>query len=463
MGGKVLIADSVVTNRIVMKARLTAAGYLPLLADDGASCLALARTELPDLILLDLALPDLPGDEVLLALRASAATRTTPVVMVSSNPAAEARLAAFRAGADEFFVKPLDEQTLLARIRSLLREREAVEGVDPAMGPLPMMGLAETAAEFEAPGLVALVLARPEQALLIRRDPAARAMGHMVTMTPEEALAAGLKPAGAPDVFIIDADLTMQGGGLRLMSELRSRASTRHAAIAVLLSGDSAISAAMAFDLGANDLITGQTSPPEIAERLQRLLRRKREGDRLRASVQDGLRMAMIDPLTGLHNRRFGLAQLRTIVQHARDTGAMFAVLVADIDRFKAINDQWGHAAGDAVLVEVAARLQRNLRMGDVLARIGGEEFLIALPDIALAEARIIAERLCAVIADSPVGLAKGAAVPVTVSIGLAISEGGKMMCPVDSMTEIFDRADRALMRSKTAGRNQVTVSRTAA
>ena len=463
MGGKVLIVDDVATNRIVMKVKLSAAGYLPLVAVDGAGCLAAARAELPDLILLDLLLPDMPGTEVLAQLRADPATRAIPVVIFSASHATEARLKAFRAGADDFLLKPLDDQTLLARIRSLMRGREAVEGVDPASGPLPMLGLAEAAGEFQVPGLVALVLARPEQALLMRRDPAAKSVGQIVTMTPDEALAEGLKPSGAPDVFVIDADLAMQGGGLRLMSDLRSRANTRHAAFAVLLGAESAISPAMAFDLGAHDLITTRTAPQEIALRLERLLRRKREGDRMRASVQDGLRMAVIDPLTGLHNRRYGLAQLHTIAQRARGTGAKFAVMVADIDRFKTINDRWGHAAGDAVLVEVATRLRRNLRSGDVLARIGGEEFLIALPDIALPDARAIAERLCLMIAEAPVDLAKGESVGVTVSIGLAISEEGETPRPVDTVTEIFDRADRALMRSKTAGRNQVTVSRTAA
>lgn len=463
MGGKVLIVDDVATNRIVMKVKLSAAGYLPLVAADGAACLAAARAELPDLILLDLLLPDMAGTEVLAQLRADPATRAIPVVIFSASHATEARVKAFRAGADDFLLKPLDDQTLLARIRSLMRTRDAVEGVDPATGPLPMLGLAEAAGEFQIPGLVALVLARPEQALLMRRDPAAKAVGQMITMTPDEALAEGLKPGGAPDVFVIDADLAMQGGGLRLMSELRSRASTRHAAFAVLLGADSTISPAMAFDLGAHDLITSRTAPQEIALRLERLLRRKREGDRMRASVQDGLRMAVIDPLTGLHNRRYGLAQLQAIAQRGRETGAKFAVMVADVDRFKTVNDRWGHAAGDAVLIEVAKRLRRSLRAGDVLARIGGEEFLIALPDIALPDARVIAERLCAMIAEDPVMLNKGELVAVTLSIGLAISEDGELPRQFDTVSEIFDRADRALMRSKSAGRNQVTVSRTAA
>jgi two-component system cell cycle response regulator len=154
---------------------------------------------------------------------------------------------------------------------------------------------------------------------------------------------------------------------------------------------------------------------------------------------------------------------MQAIAEAAQTSGAIFAVLVADIDQFKSVNDRFGHAVGDAVLVQVAERLRQNLRAGDLLARIGGEEFLIALPDIALAEARCIAERLCSMMSDAPFDIGQGRALPVTLSIGLAISEGGCAPAHLDSVTEIVDRADRALMRSKAAGRNQVTIGRSAA
>ena len=156
------------------------------------------------------------------------------------------------------------------------------------------------------------------------------------------------------------------------------------------------------------------------------------------------------------------MAQLQAIAERAMAAGSSFAVMVADLDRFKVVNDRWGHLAGDAVLVEVAKRLRNTLRAGDLLARIGGEEFLIALPDITLAEARNIAERLCAAVQDQPIACGT-VDLQITASIGLAISEGGAPPDQIDSVTAMVDRADRALMRSKSAGRNQVTISRSAA
>lgn len=475
MGGKVLIVDDVATNRIVMKVKLTAAGYLPMVAADAAACLALAKSSVPDLILLDFVLPDMAGSDVLRQLRADPATQDIPVIVFSASQSVDSRIEAFRAGADEFLVKPLDDQTLMARIRSLVRAKEALAGLGaefgaefgagfgPAAVARPVYGMAERPDAFVAQGTIALVLQRPEIAMFLRRNLTGRLAGKILTLTPDEALASGLAEGPTPDLFVIDADLAIQGGGLRLMSDLRSRAATRNAAFSIFLGETSEVPAAMAFDLGANDLISTKTAAPELALRLQRLLTMKGQADQMRASVRDGLRLAVIDPLTGLHNRRYGLAQMQAISDRARESGAMFAVLVADIDRFKSINDRFGHAAGDAVLVEVAQRLRQNLRAGDLLARIGGEEFLIALPDVALPEARVIAERLCAAIGERPFALNAAESIGVTLSIGLAISEGGETPSHVETVTDIFERADRALMRSKNAGRNQVTVSRRAA
>ena len=514
MGGRVLIVDDVATNRIVMKVKLTAAGYLPVVAADGAGCLALAIDELPDLILLDHGLPDMSGAEVLRRLRAMAATRHVPVVVFSASSAEAARIEAFRAGADDFLVKPIDDQTLLARIRSLIRAHQAMAGLNVGLGQrsslaglelpdldlpaldgreLPAPGLAEGAASFQPvgatgqpmppiapppvapppaalmPGLspaattIALVMQRPETALFLRRNIAGKIASRVLALTPDEALTSTLKDGPAPDLFVIEADLPIPGGGLRLMSDLRSRSASRHASFAIYRARPEDASAAMAFDLGADDLIAAETAPLEVSLRFQRLLALKHQADRLRLSVKDGLRLAMIDPLTGLHNRRYGLAQMQAIAQRACVTGSVFAVLVADIDQFKSVNDRFGHGAGDAVLVEVARRLRDNLRGHDLLARIGGEEFLIALPDIALAEARGIAERLCKIIATDPFDLGHDTRIGVTISIGLAISQAGAAPTQLETITEIVERADRALMHSKAAGRNQVTIGRTAA
>jgi len=460
MVGKILIVDDVATNRIVFKVKLGAACYQPLLAANGAGCLRMARECKPDLILLDLMLPDMSGIDVLQRLRADTATRDIPVVVFSAAPEREACLAALRAGADDFLCKPIDDLTLLARLRSLLRGREGSEA-GPRGAALHALGLAESGTAFEGPGLVALVTDRTETALRWRKDLGPVMADRFVVLSREDALVDdGTSPT--PDIFVIEADIGSAGGGLRLMSELRSRSATRHAAICIVRAEISGEGAAMAFDLGANDVVCAAFDAGETGLRLRNLLRRKRRADRTRASVNHGLRLAVIDPLTGLYNRRYAIPQLAAMAEQAYETDTAFAVMVVDLDRFKAVNDHWGHAAGDVVLVEVARRLGVNLRAHDLLARIGGEEFLVGMTDTPLSEARATAERLCHAVQERPITLPGGGSLSVTISIGLAISDPGRPV-RLEPVAAVVDRADRALLVAKAEGRNQVTIGRTAA
>jgi two-component system, cell cycle response regulator len=460
MTGKILIVDDVATNRIVLKVKLAAACYQPLLAASGAAALALARRELPDLILLDHALQDMSGIDLLRHLRVDPATRDIPVVMLAADGSTDQRLQALRAGVDDFLQKPVDDQMLMARLRNLVRSRDAtaeVEARDPAH---QVPGMAEPAAVFEVAGLVALVSDCPTEAMALRRELCTALADTLVILTPEEALSEPAPGSIPPDVFVLAADLGGRNLGLRLMSELLSRPQTRHAALCIILPDAAPEGAAMAFDLGAHDVVRPDANPQELALRLSRMLRRKRAADQIRATVQDGLRLSVIDPLTGLFNRRYALPCLGGIAERSGAAGLPYAVMIIDIDRFKTVNDRFGHAAGDAVLIEVSRRLLENLRAGDLLARIGGEEFLIGLPGTALAEAKVIADRLCAQINARPIRTSDRAGIPVTASIGLAI---GPVRTGGETVAEIIDRADHALLVAKSGGRNQVTICRSAA
>jgi two-component system cell cycle response regulator len=156
------------------------------------------------------------------------------------------------------------------------------------------------------------------------------------------------------------------------------------------------------------------------------------------------------------------MAQLGQIAGRAERGDSGFAVLAIDLDRFKAVNDAFGHAAGDCVLVEVARRLSLNLRAGDLLGRIGGEEFVVALPQTTFASALALAKRLCAAVESAPVRIDAVTAIPVTISIGLAVS-GQSSPAGGEPVTAALARADRALLRAKADGRNQVTTDRSAA
>jgi len=458
MAGKIMIVDDVATNRIVLKVKLASAAYETVQAANGTDALRIARQARPDLILLDVQLPDIDGIEVCKRLKADPATRAIPVVMITAFRDPDARLRGLRAGAEEFLTKPLDEHLLLARLRSLLRARETEEVLKLRDTTWRDLGFAEATGAFDAPANIVLVGGRRERTLMLRRD-LARTFGPHVSAMDREEVMAGAAGLGATDLFVIPADMDRPGDGLRLMSELRARPSSRHAAICILVGADARETAAVALDLGANDLLAVDAPVEEVAIRLQTQIRRKRIGDRLRASMADGFRLALIDPLTGLYNRRYALPHVARIAERAQQTGRSFAVMLLDLDRFKSVNDTWGHAAGDAVLVEVAQRLKGSLRSVDLVARIGGEEFLIALPDTALDAARTTAERLRGIIEERPVRLPGSLGeITITASVGLAMGGGAGV-----AVEQVVDFADQALLGSKSDGRNLVTVGGSAA
>ncbi len=454
MSARILIVDDVAGNRIVQQARLTAAFYDPIPAADGATCLALAREERPDLILLDLGLPDIPGLEVLQRLRRDPVTRDIPVIALTTGDTAEERLAAFAAGADDVMDRPANERVLLARLRNLLRLK--AESEFPSTEGLAIAGLAEAPVAFDPQGVIAVVGSDPENPLWSRL--AGQVRDRILMVSRREALA---DIGSSPEVFILHDDGRNPSGTLRLLSELKSHQATRHAAVCVIGPAGEGDEAAMAFDLGADDAVGPGVTAEELALRTRGLLRRKRQSDGRRARMQDGLRLAMRDPLTGLYNRRCAAPQLAAIAARAREEGSQFAVMVMDLDRFKQVNDAYGHAAGDQVLVEVARRLSANLRETDVLARIGGEEFLAILPQSCMTVARRVAERLCQAMDDQPIRLLSGEDLRVTVSIGVAVAgAAGEDSYAIDGLVE---QADLALLESKGAGRNQVTYRMAAA
>ena len=462
MVGKILIVDGVATNRIVFKVALAEAFYQPVLAADGESCLHLARDLSPDLILLDLALPDQSGVSLVRQLRADPATRDIPILALAATNDDDLRFAALQAGADDVLAKAIDHASLLARVRNLLRGRDGLEELAPSRAGADLFGFADAPAAFVGRAIVSLLADQIETAV-DWHDTLSQEMTDMILIqSREEAFLDANRRIGlsVPDVFLITAGPSGNSDGLRLMSELRSRAATRHSAVCILRPKGNSDSNAIAYDLGADDVVNADVPPRELAQRLQTLIRRKRREDQLRATVQDGLRLAMIDPLTALHNRRYAMPKLAAISADARAESTIFAVMVIDIDRFKSVNDRFGHAAGDAILVEVANRLKANLRADDLLARIGGEEFLVALADTSFDEARLAADRLCKAIEERPVKVAFSSGVAVTVSIGVAVSCAGSNMEPTP---DIVDRADQALLLAKADGRNQVIISKSAA
>ncbi len=459
MSGRIFIAESVSSCRILLRAMLAEGRYVVHDAATGAEMLRAARQARPDLVIAGEALSDMTGLALCRAMRSDPVLAPVPLILLTRTGEDAARVEALEAGADEFLVKPVDAVTLMARVRSIMRARETQEALDRRRVTVEELGFAEPAADFARPARLSFVARNPAEAETWKSGLRGLVRSPIEVIGPSAVLETADRP-NAPDLFLIQADLARPGDGLKLLCELRSRTATRHAAFVILHRRGDSDGAAMALDLGANDIIAEGFPPAELAVRIRTQLRRKADADRLRTSVEDGLRLAVTDPLTGLYNRRYALTHVGRIAEQAAASARPFSVMVADLDRFKAINDTWGHAAGDAVLRETAHRLRDNLRAVDLVARIGGEEFLVAMPDTDETAAERASDRLRQVIGGAPIMLpGEASCARVTISVGVAVA----LVPGAESVAQMIDRADKALLAAKRDGRNRVEFSRSAA
>lgn len=171
------------------------------------------------------------------------------------------------------------------------------------------------------------------------------------------------------------------------------------------------------------------------------------------------LRSGFTDVLTGWHNRRYLTVRLGEELARARRDGSRLVCLMLDIDRFKRVNDSWGHAAGDAVLREIAQRIESQVRASDVAARYGGEEFVVLLPGTDVAAAKLLAERIRSAVSSTPVNLPKGESVTITASIGISEVQPPPEADDLKTLGDsLIARADVALYAAKSAGRDRVVV-----
>ncbi|MDH7568683.1 MAG: GGDEF domain-containing protein [Armatimonadota bacterium] len=162
--------------------------------------------------------------------------------------------------------------------------------------------------------------------------------------------------------------------------------------------------------------------------------------------------LAYVDPLTALPNRRYAQTALHNRLEEMRRYGWVVGLLVADVDHFKRVNDRWGHPAGDQVLQMVARTLSHSARAFDVVARWGGEEFVIVLPHVDAPGLKSAASRFRALVERSD--LRYGDQI-----LRVTISLGGTLAVATDTVETLFARADEALFRAKEEGRNRVCLN----
>ena len=449
MTARILVVDDIEANVRLLEAKLTAEYYDVLSACDGPTALAMAASEKPDIVLLDVMMPGMDGFEVCRRLKEDPLTRHIPVVLITALDGRADRINGLEAGADEFLNKPIDDVMLFSRVRSLTRLKTVIDELRDREASGRRMGVIAGAASRLA-GSGGRIIICDDNDRQAQRIASELAIEHrpVIESDPDKA---HLTARGPVDLLIINT--SAKGfDGLRLAAQMRSDEATRHIPILAVIDPDERARMVKALEIGVNDVLPRPIDPQELAARARTQIKRKRYTDFLRNNLDQSLELAVTDQLTGLHNRRYMNGQLSALVARATKGGEPTAALLIDIDHFKKINDNFGHDVGDEVLQEFAVRLASNVRAIDLPCRHGGEEFVVIMPDTTLAAAERIAERIRMHVSGSPFRVAGGKEIlTVTISIGVAATLGEG-----DTPEALIKRADSGVYDAKAAGRNKV-------
>jgi len=448
MTARILVVDDITANLRLLEAKLQGEYYEVALAQSGAEALRQAASWSPDIILLDVMMPGMDGYETCRQLKATPELLHIPVVMVTALTDATERVRGLEVGADDFLSKPVDDATLFARLRALLRVKQVQDAWRLRSDTARELG-------FESPEDPEKGVAGA-RALVVGPD---AEVGTIVDAFRQDGVVVD-QVAKADEAWLRLADgmfdlavlvLPEQGGStLRLASRLRAQASTRDVPVLLAARASQKALVLRGFDLGANDHVLVPVDPNELRARARNQIRRKRYQDRLRTELDRSLEMAVTDPLTGLRNRRYVRRHLEGLLRNGEAS-----VLLVDLDRFKPINDTHGHNVGDAALREVAQRLRASLRAADVVARWGGEEFLVVLAGAPAEYTVQVADRLREAVGGAPMKLGL-LEITATCSVGAAVAASGS------NTDSVIGAADAALYRAKADGRNCVRLAEAA-
>ncbi len=451
MSARVLVVDDILPNVKLLEAKLSCEYYEVITATSGQEALEKVENENPDIVLLDIMMPGMDGFEVCERIKANPDTSHIPVVMVTALTDVKDKVRGLEAGADDFLSKPINDTALMARVRSLARLKMAMDEWRIRENAASQFGVvSEKTNIMSEPTEAARILLIEDKEF--ERDKISEALSAdlgIVFGVNNGMKAMELVASHDFDILMVSLNLKEEDG-LRLCSHLRSNEKTRSLPIVMIADDGDLPRVAHGLEIGAHDYIMRPLEKNELIARVRTQIRRKRFQDRLRSTYEISLSMALTDSLTGLHNRRYLEVHLEKLIENNGKSNKALGVIMMDIDHFKAVNDTHGHSVGDEVLKIFSDRIKDNLRSFDMVARLGGEEFVAILPDVSPERAYLVAERLRKSIANEPISCAvEGGLLPITMSVGGAIINNGG-----HSIADILERADKCLYEAKHGGRN---------
>ena len=447
-GGTILIVDDMPVNVKILSSKLVAAGYECLKAYSGEEAVEIAKAESPDIILLDIMMPGMDGYEVTRTLKSDPRTSIIPIVMVTALEGVDDKVKGLDAGADDFLTKPPNQTELIARVRSLIKLKKLQEEAEIRTThdhTPPQTTLSKH--EEEKKGTILIIEDEVKTSSLWSRVLSTN-YECIMAKTGEEGLEA--MDMGVPDLVLLDL-LLPDMHGLDLLKRIKKNPIMEEISVIIVSSINDLETRVKGIDLGSDDYLVKPINALEMLARVRAAIRKTRARLKLKKTLNEVFKLSITDSLTGLYNRQYFNSYLEKLMASSRRHDRPFSILFVDIDRFKSVNDKYGHLIGDSVLKNLAVIFEDNLRASDVVARFGGEEFVLLLSDTDIKGAEMLAEKLRTDVEAFGFEGLDGSF--ITISVGL--SESLDLDASVD---DVVKRADDALYKAKEGGRNCVII-----
>ncbi len=435
----VMVVDDSATIRKILQRELSKGDYEVVPAKNGMEALAMLEwaDPPPDLLTIDIDMPHLNGFELCERIRKQADLdderkrhiSQVPIIFVSANDTIEHRERAYKLEVVDFIGKPFVPGKMLQTINNILNSQEQFSD------------------------MTALIVEdSPFVSRIVRNILARHGLRILEVSDGEQALEVIKEEKFAIDIII--TDYIMPGmSGEDLCRTLRSIEAFENVPIFFISSIDAKEVILNFFKVGASDYLPKPFIEEEFRARVVTHLRNRKYVKELELLNNQLKYQAEHDALTGIYNRRFFQNELASVFAQSRYSGEELCCVIIDLDYFKKVNDNFGHAFGDLVLQEFANTLVKNSRIIDNVARYGGEEFVILMPDTHLDDCKLIAEQLRKA-AESTIYSDGTTELQVTISIG-----GASLQDHVpESPDELLNMADEALYKAKENGRNRIEI-----
>ena len=467
---RILVVDDLLANIKFLENCLEKMYYQVFSAVNGQEALKMLEGIRPDVIIMDAVMPKMSGFTATRIIKGNPNYAHIPIIMVTALDSEEDKIKGLMAGADDLQTKPLDREMLLLRVRSLSRLKSLADSLHfhqmsstvlndslymrdffTNMKVLKEARIMLIGSKFDKMNKYKEMLENEGMNVSINDD-----YNLALKQLASSNLHRSKTEIGANESHLVILGEMSYDEMLKLTAKIKNNCHTRDVLVMTIFERDKILSKkiAKAFELGVDDYIISPINQQEMLARCLNQIKKYRFLRILQSSYFKQLSTSTTDHLTKLYNRGYFELYISNIIKANNNQKQSLFLLMLDIDNLKNINDEYGHVSGDQILQETAARIIENLRITDMCARWGGDEFVIVLQNVTAEEGKFFAQKIRKAISSEPFAVLRNRNSTEILHLKCTCSIGGGMVELTGSTEDLIDYIDQNLYTAKSLGKN---------